>query len=350
MGHSLLLWNRLEGILRNENQIENALRFEVRDPIWMLTRQWQFGEFEGEDAGTAAFTRIATEHESISLAGKSGEQAQAFDMQENPLEMAVEFEDFEHDFAIRLEMGRHWRRLLRKYLSATKAAEVWQQFRMNRRFQFSEMEDGDVFHRFQNAQTLSDEKHLQALNLLKGGRAMDGYVLYRELKSGMSASLFMDTPDQVVDVIGDAFVAWFEKTYGQRLAASNTWHTQHMEYQPQFGFKGKNGALQVLHKEEYHGEGISWHGFTIRDKWDDNQTPTLPNDSRAESQITVIPTPVRFRGMPSTRLWEMEDAQVDFGSIRSASTELSKMLYAEFGLVYGNDVAPGSCWPSGRQP
>lgn len=40
----------------------------------------------------------------------------------------------------------------------------------------------------------------------------------------------------------------------------------------------------------------------------------------------------------------MEDSQVDFGSIRAASTELSKMIFAEFGLVYGNDwlVAPVS--------
>ena len=31
---------------------DRALRVEVRDALWMLTRQWQTGEFQGEDAGS----------------------------------------------------------------------------------------------------------------------------------------------------------------------------------------------------------------------------------------------------------------------------------------------------------
>ena len=29
-----------------------GLEMRVHDPLWMLARQWQFGEFRGEDAGT----------------------------------------------------------------------------------------------------------------------------------------------------------------------------------------------------------------------------------------------------------------------------------------------------------
>ena len=29
-----------------------GLEMRVHDPLWMLCRQWQFGEFRGEDAGT----------------------------------------------------------------------------------------------------------------------------------------------------------------------------------------------------------------------------------------------------------------------------------------------------------
>ena len=54
---AVTLWNRLEGRARKED-FERSLRAEVRDPLWMLTRQWQVGEFKGEDAGSAAKARV----------------------------------------------------------------------------------------------------------------------------------------------------------------------------------------------------------------------------------------------------------------------------------------------------
>ena len=34
-------------------------------PLWMLTRQWQFGEIQGEDAASCVTARIAYQHEEI---------------------------------------------------------------------------------------------------------------------------------------------------------------------------------------------------------------------------------------------------------------------------------------------
>jgi hypothetical protein len=48
---TVALWNRLEGRPRT-NDFSRALRAEVRDPLWMLSRQWQLGEFRGADAGS----------------------------------------------------------------------------------------------------------------------------------------------------------------------------------------------------------------------------------------------------------------------------------------------------------
>ncbi|WP_435599762.1 hypothetical protein [Streptomyces sp. C10-9-1] len=45
------LWNRLEG-RPCTTEFDRALRAEVRDPLWLLTRQWQLGEFRGTDAGS----------------------------------------------------------------------------------------------------------------------------------------------------------------------------------------------------------------------------------------------------------------------------------------------------------
>ena len=43
---------------RGKEDFDRSLRAEIRDPLWMLTRQWQLGEFKGEDAGSAAKVRV----------------------------------------------------------------------------------------------------------------------------------------------------------------------------------------------------------------------------------------------------------------------------------------------------
>ena len=49
-------WNRLEGRPRTHD-FDRALHAEVRDALWMLSRQWQLGEFVGDDAGSPVLAR-----------------------------------------------------------------------------------------------------------------------------------------------------------------------------------------------------------------------------------------------------------------------------------------------------
>ena len=56
----------------------------------------------------------------------------------------------------------------------------------------------------------------------------------------------------------------------------------------------------------------------------------------AEIDLTTIPAPVSFRGMPAPRVWEFEDAQVDF-AVDAGPTDLGRMLLVEFALNSGND-------------
>ncbi|MEP7106536.1 MAG: hypothetical protein ABI760_01115 [Ferruginibacter sp.] len=343
MEESILMWNRLEGSLRNENQLESALRFEIRDALWMLTRQWQFGELDGEDAGTAAFANIRAEQSPITGVGPASRPVGEFDINKIPFEPAIEREKSIPDIASRLEMGRHWERLLVKRLPAAKAKDIVTRFRNNTRFHFTTglPDNADRAGLFQHAQQYSDEASMLLLGSVSGGRAFDGYLLMRELQSANTASVFLTEPDEQVDAAGHEFIEWFERIYGQS-DTGNCWHPQHLEYQPQLSFVDAAGQAGVLRKEEYYGDGFEWHGFLPRPSWNKEQDSIDFGDSRKQITETVIPSGVRFRGMPSVRLWEMEDAQVDFGSIRATSTELSKMVFAEFGLVYGNDwlIAP----------
>lgn len=338
------MWNRLEATPRNETQIDNALRFEIRDALWMLTRQWQFGELEGEDAGTAAFTRITAQQSPVKAIGSPALPFQKFDFRDAPPELPVEREAFIPGIADRLEMGRHWERMLRKRVpDPAQAQQVIRQFRNTISLQFSTLPKMPSRpEQFQQAQRYSDEAAQLLAQPLSGGRALDGYALLAELRAGKPASSFLTGPDPLVDATGKEYLGWFERVYGQTASPKNAWHLQHLEYQPQLIFHDADGQARMLRKEEYYGDGLEWHGFATTPLGSNQKPPDLGSEVPAQSAETVIPAGVRFRGMPSKRLWEMEDGQVDFGSIRPASTELSKMLFAEFGLVYGNDwlVAP----------
>src|SRR5262249_1989154 len=52
---------------------------------------------------------------------------------------------------------------------------------------------------------------------------------------------------------------------------------------------------------------------------------------------TMIPIPVSFSGMPNTRWWAFEDRKTNFGDIDANTTDLAKLLFMEFALVYAND-------------
>ena len=54
---TVTLWNRLEGRPRRHD-FDRALKAEVRDALWMLTKQWQMGELTGDDAGSAVLAQV----------------------------------------------------------------------------------------------------------------------------------------------------------------------------------------------------------------------------------------------------------------------------------------------------
>ncbi len=56
-----------------------------------------------------------------------------------------------------------------------------------------------------------------------------------------------------------------------------------------------------------------------------------------EQVESFLPSPIRFKGQPQPRFWEMEETQTDFGKIETSATGLLHLMLAEFGLIYAND-------------
>src|ERR1700754_2879292 len=61
---SITTWTRLEPLPR-EGSMQRSLQAQVRDPLWFLTRQWQVGEFLGDDAGSPVQATLAVEQRSL---------------------------------------------------------------------------------------------------------------------------------------------------------------------------------------------------------------------------------------------------------------------------------------------
>src|SRR6266545_4987546 len=61
---SITFWTRLEPFSRRED-IDLGLQARTHDPLWLLARQWQTAEFQGEDAGTPVQARLLVEREPV---------------------------------------------------------------------------------------------------------------------------------------------------------------------------------------------------------------------------------------------------------------------------------------------
>ena len=55
---TITTWNRLEARPRSQT-FDRALQAEVRDALWLLSKQWQMGEFRGSDAGSPFRNSVA---------------------------------------------------------------------------------------------------------------------------------------------------------------------------------------------------------------------------------------------------------------------------------------------------
>jgi hypothetical protein len=92
---SITSWVRLEPRCRDTSMSE-AIRARVYDPLWLLARQWQVGEFEGEDAGSPVQARwrghsapVTRLHAGVSVPGQPV-RPQRYDAATQPRDAIVE--------------------------------------------------------------------------------------------------------------------------------------------------------------------------------------------------------------------------------------------------------------------
>src|SRR5437764_14285710 len=73
-------YNRLESRPRTDN-FNRALRAEVRDALWMICKQWQMGEFLGDDAGTPVSAKVHIKGQQIAKYNTDDKDTVGFDIE-----------------------------------------------------------------------------------------------------------------------------------------------------------------------------------------------------------------------------------------------------------------------------
>ena len=101
-----------------DRELAPGLEARVHDPLWLLGRQWQFGEFAAADGGSAVVAELSGSAAPLSKL-RLGRPVAAprvcnYSMPAVPLETLVEAEDVRAAPSVRMRVraGQHFERLL----------------------------------------------------------------------------------------------------------------------------------------------------------------------------------------------------------------------------------------------
>jgi hypothetical protein len=318
---SVTSWNRLEIHCRDATLAE-SVRCRVHDPLWLLARQWQVGEFAGDDGGSAVHARARLDVRTLGWYAHDGGPAAAFDPLAEPLEARVEREAAPAgDLRLAIAGGRRLLGFLQVHggTTATRAALL-----TSFAIEPPSPSPGAPLD-------VTRERLVSAL----AGRAIDGAQVYATVRPtlapdgrGMLPSGLPADPALVL-ALAD-FLGWWEAHTG--ATADPAWSDPRLEYE--FAVATSTGDELVLTARGHSGGPVDWPTFDI----DDGASIRPAAGANAEQIVrTVIPAPVSFHGMPAARFWEVEDGSVDLGAIDAAADDLARLLVMEFALVYGND-------------
>lgn len=329
MANEPIRWARVEPLARDKS-LAPGLEAQVHDPLWLLGRQWQFGELTADtDLGSAIAAEVTAHVTPLARfrPGRpdDGVTPRVYDVEARPLETLVEAEEARSDGArASARAGQHFERLLaahgvRRYARAYRAA----------------------FPLVPESEPL-DAASRRFVTLL-AGRAIDGRRLYGSLvatlrpRDGTTPRLPLTPAIAAADAdkvrsAAVAWLAWADALVTSAAGHNPSWIADRMEYAFGVDAPAVDGAGLTLEVEEYTDGALDWHAFTQA-----SAAPSGVGESRVVGPLTVVPSAVTYPGMPASRLWEFEDARIDFGGVQADPEDLGRMLVTEFALVYGGD-------------
>jgi hypothetical protein len=326
-------WTRLEPVSATGDP-RPGLESRVHDPVWLLARQWQLGEFAGEDAGTPLTVRVVTNTSKIDRWADASGTVRPVDHENlELLEPSVEREpvrpaDRGPGMRTRIETAA----ALMAWLDDESLGGWRPAFAENCAVRFDE----PLAHPGGEHAAL-DPEWLRMKRLFGAARLPDAERIAHALEASAPALPgwldFVD--DDEHDKLADLLATWLEQYRRETsplAGGADSWVDSRLEYSFSVGV-----GAQSFHASSHRGAEIEWHSFDPAVKpleFEADEPPAPPVERRVHA---LLATPLRYPGMPADRLWEMEDAQVNLGLVESEPWDLARLLVAEFALTFGND-------------
>jgi hypothetical protein len=316
---SITYWNRLEPRPRARN-LNETLAAPLRGATWLMTRQWQFGEFQGEDAGSPAFSTITAAYEPLTgWRGQGDWQPLGLD---RPLETTLLAEPFStDDLSLQVELAIGFERELRAQpgLSSARADLVLEELR--RHVPLGEAAPADV--------------EAQRLRLVCAPRSFNGIALFESSRSeppALPPAVNIDPADlNAVQGAQRAFAKSVAATYGSFGSGDpSAWRPERLEFDGAVTSNTDTRTDFRLMPEL--NASLDWYCVDRIETAGD-----APSGESTPLRRSVIPVHVGFRGMPNARWWDFESGESDYGDLRVDRRDVAKLVVMDFMLIHGND-------------
>lgn len=311
-------WTRLEPQTLSGEPAQ-ALAARIHDPLWLLARQWQFGEFDGEDAGTPVAVDLSAHGRPLNALMPQGHDAHALGPADL-IEPEVEAEPFSGaSLRDRVEAGA----LLAAMLSDAGA---------------------DVRDALIAACPLSlpaGPGPIEPMWAILRRKGIDGTAAAKQIEDSSFSGTWGGDIGASGKQAAQDWLDWFRTNIEPSAPASDSWQQARLEYD--FSIRAGIAADQrILRAPQHDGGAVDWYSFDHENR----PVLTMASDAGAQTSAqiaaTVHATRLRYSGMPNSRLWRFEDGQVNFGMVEVQPHDLTRVAFLDFATVHADDwlVAP----------
>src|SRR5262245_60138865 len=339
---SITSWTHLE-VRSRQADMRVSLSARVFDPLWLMARQWQVGEFQGEDAGMPVLARVRSQTTMLSrihlgeLPANTITQAAAYDPQQMQLEVMVERQRTRTANAndarmlrLSVEAGLHFLLMLEQQPLSKKYRPLF-----IARFGLQRPDDSVL--------AKADEETRRFVETMVG-RAPDARRIAEVLRAGGVEQLIADTTLKIVVAdraevrqTATRWLDWYDALFSEPVQESDdAWMPPRMEYALTVAGQLSDDKFdqRPLTATEFYDGHLDWSSFDL--DFEVNLGTERDHKFGVITE-TTIPAPVVFRGAPAPRYWELEDARIEYGLMPVGPTDLAQLLMIEYASSYGND-------------
>jgi hypothetical protein len=334
---SITSWVRLEPRCRDD-ELNEAVHARIYDPLWMLARQWQVAEFQGEDTGSPVMARWRGESAPISryyagaIKKDTNISAPRYDASAMPLEALVERQPLhgaadQGSLRLAVESGMHFLRML-------DAQPMSRSYRADFLKLYAVLPPTDTERTAAEPETLSYWK-LMASRALDARRVIAAFRNAAGKRLPIPTTLPIAAGDKAeVESVINEWLAQHDSLFAlPEPSASDAWNPERLEYA--FSIAGAPGGEEIaLTAAEYAQGHLDWHSVDYDPEINLGAAADKANKPLVRA---VMPAPVSFRGAPAQRFWEMEDRAIDYGLLPAGPGDIPQLMLSEFASGFGNE-------------